>query len=364
MRSDQILAFRFSRSGLDARDRTDLASAVDCPTSDRDRDAALIAIAARADGIKRAAFERAIDRGSLVMAHAIRGSLHVVAPEDHTLFGASLIADHDDDLARQLGPQLAHLCEDEKIHPTDALAEVTEAVRKALASERQLSRDELHEQMRHHVRDELLPWCERCRSHHVPPLLWRFATAMAGVRLDSQRRYRVAQPADPPPAHEAAHRFLRWYGPATPGEFSEWAGVAPSHGRRLWEQIEDELVEIEDPDGRAVWLLGEDMEEFNDPPPAEGVRLLPPGDPYLWKPNRKLLARDESVRNKLFRPAGSPGAMIVDGKLVGSWRARAKRQEIDFDIEPFTRLKKGAVEEEALRLASLRGVEEVHVTVH
>ena len=141
---------------------------------------------------------------------------------------------------------MSHLCEDERISPTEALDEVTRAMNVALAHGRRLSKDELHEELRHHVRDELLPWCEGCRSHHVPPMLWRYATIAGGVRLDKERRYLLGSPSDPPPAHEAVHRYLRWYGPGTPGEFSEWAGVSPSHGRRLWDEIEDELVEIED----------------------------------------------------------------------------------------------------------------------
>ena len=36
------------------------------------------------------------------------------------------------------------------------------------------------------------------------------------------------------------------------------------------------------------------MAALESPPTARGIRLLPPGDPYLQKPNRPLLAPDPS----------------------------------------------------------------------
>lgn len=364
MRSEQILAFRFARSGLGERETSDMASAVDCPASDFARDAALTAIAARANGVDRAAFDDCVDRGSLVMMHAMRGSIHVVAPEDSVLFGRLLVAEHDDDLARQLGHAVGALCDEHRIRLIDALTHVTAAVRDALHDGRRLGKNELHEELRGTVREELLPWCEGCKTHHVPGMLWRYATIGANARLDADRRYLLGDTSQAPPAHEAVHRYLRWYGPATPAEFSTWAGVSPRHGRRLWDEVSDELVEVVDPDGHSTWVLEEDLDELTDPPPAKGVRLLPPGDPFLWKPNRTLLAPDDAVRKQLFRPVSSPGGVIHDGQLVGMWRARARRGAVEVDIDPIGRIPKSAVHDEAQRLAELRGAGKARVTMH
>jgi len=54
VQAEQILAFRLARSGLAARDATDLAAAAACPASDFTRDAALLALAARHEGLTRA----------------------------------------------------------------------------------------------------------------------------------------------------------------------------------------------------------------------------------------------------------------------------------------------------------------------
>ena len=59
MDADQILAFRLARSGLAARDAKTLAAAAACPASDFSRDAALLALGARLDGLTREAYDEA-----------------------------------------------------------------------------------------------------------------------------------------------------------------------------------------------------------------------------------------------------------------------------------------------------------------
>ena len=75
-------------------------------------------------------------------------------------------------------------------------------------------------------------------------MLWRYATVKAGVRLDSERRYTMGQPGRTPAASEAVRRFLGFYGPATPGDFAEWAGLAKPHAQRLWDEVAGDLAEV------------------------------------------------------------------------------------------------------------------------
>lgn len=58
-----MLAFRLARSGLAVRGARDLAEAAACPASDFARDAALLALAARAEGLSREAYDHAADAG-------------------------------------------------------------------------------------------------------------------------------------------------------------------------------------------------------------------------------------------------------------------------------------------------------------
>ena len=101
MDADQVLAFRLARSGLAGRRARGLAETAACPASDFARDAALMALAARAEGLSRASYERAVDAGDLVVAHVVRGAIHALAPGDLALYGRALIARDEGELAAQ-----------------------------------------------------------------------------------------------------------------------------------------------------------------------------------------------------------------------------------------------------------------------
>jgi hypothetical protein len=304
------------------------------------------------EDVSRDGYDAAIDGGDLVVAHIVRGAIHALAPEDHALYGRALIARDDGELGVQLGRQVRGLTS----APGEALEEVAAATQDALAGGGALSKNELHEALRARVRADLMPWCRGCESHHVAPMLWRYATVKAGVRLDSRRRYTAGEAGRPPRASDAVRRFLGFYAPSTPGDFADWAGVAKPHAQRLWDEVG--LAEVD-----GAWLLPEDVSAFESPPAAEGIRLLPPGDPYLQKPNRPLLAPDADLRKRLFRPVGSPGAVLHGGRLSGLWRPKAKGAKLELTVEPLSRLPRAELEEEAERLARLRGAAQVAVVV-
>jgi hypothetical protein len=251
------------------------------------------------------------------------------------------------------------LAADRGFSPSAALDEVAAATTDALARG-PLDRNELHEELRQRVRSDLLPWCRGCKSHHVAPMLWRYATVEAGARLDSQRRYVRGKPGRTPAASGAVRRFLAFYGPSTPGDFGEWAGLARSHAQRLWDDVADELAELQVGKTKA-WLLAGDLGELESPPAAEGVRLLPPGDPYLQKPNRGLLVADPALRTRLFRPVASPGAVLKDGRLAGLWRIKLKGRAAEVAVEPLGRISRTTLDEEARRVAELRGADSVEL---
>jgi len=360
MDPEQVAAFRLARQGLDARRPLTLAAAAACPASDFQRGSALLALAARADGVSRGAFDAAVATGELIVAPSLRAAIHVVAPADEALFGRGLVATEDGDLGEQLGVTAKKQLQEASIRPSAALAEVTEATAQALADRGALTKDELHEALRGRVRPALLPWCKGCGSHHVAPMLWRYAAVMTGARLDTARRYRAGEPAAAPGATEAVRRFLRAYGPATVKEFTAWAGVARAHGRALWGRIAGELAEVRI-GGRTLWLLGEDEAAFASPPRASGTRLLPPRDPYLQHPDRSWIAPDAAVARRLFRPVAAPGAVLCDGRLAGLWRVRAKGRRAELTVEALGDIDAGALEAEAARIAQLRGAERVEV---
>jgi hypothetical protein len=94
-----------------------------------------------------------------------------------------------------------------------------------------------------------------------------------------------------------------------------------------------------------------------------GIRLIPPGDPYLQKPNRALLAPEADLRKRLFRPVASPGAVLKDGRLVGLWRVKAKGRKAQISVERLGRVARKDLEPEAQRIAVLRGAREAILVV-
>ena len=360
---DQVLAFRLARSGLAEPGRRGLADAAACPASDFAPDAALLALATRSEGVSAEVYRGAVDAGDLVVAHVVRGAIHAVAPGDFALYGRALVARDDDELAVQLGGQVKRLAAEKKFAPSDALEEVATATHDALGNGRKLDRTGLHAELRERVSADLMPWCRGCGSHHVAPMLWRYATVEAGVRLDSERRYRQGKPGRTPTASEAVRRFLGFYGPARLADFAEWAGLAKPHAQRLWDEVSGDLVEarVGKTEG---WLMGDDTGALESPPAAQGVRLLPPGDPYLQKPNRSLLAPDAELRKRLFRPVASPGAVLLDGRLAGLWRVKAKgKRRAQLTVEALRRIPRADLEEQATRVAELRGAAGVELVL-
>jgi len=156
---------------------------------------------------------------------------------------------------------------------------------------------------------------------------------------------------------ELARRYLHVLGPATPEAFGTWAGVAGSEARAAFEALERSLVPVRTPIGEA-WILAADEPGFREPPgPAAAARLLPSGDTYFlyWGAGRELLVPDAARRAELWTSRVWPGAVLVGGEIVGTWR----RAQADLSVQLWrrlTRAEREAVEREAESLP-LPGIE-------
>ncbi len=62
---------------------------------------------------------------------------------------------------------------------------------------------------------------------------------------------------------------------------------------------------------------------------------------------------DEALRKRIWKPVGSPGVVLHDGRVAGLWRARKQGRKLSIETdwlgEPVD------IEEEGERLAALRG---------
>ncbi len=203
-----------------------------------------------------------------------------------------------------------------------------------------------------------MPFGQAGRAMGVSPNMLRYGapTGRVLIRWDGARQPTVW--TVPPPAvapHEArlelARRYLHVLGPGTPAAFAEWGGVRPPRARTVFDALAPELVPVRTPIGDA-WILVADEPALREPPaPAATARLLPSGDAFylLQGSDRDLLVPDAAHRGELWTPRVWPGALLVGGEVVGTWR----RAQESVTLQPWRRLSRAerdAVVEEAASL--------------
>jgi hypothetical protein len=159
---------------------------------------------------------------------------------------------------------------------------------------------------------------------------------------------------------ELARRYLHAFGPATPDAFAEWAGIGARSGRAAFEALGRTLTSVRTPVGDG-WILASNEPTFRGPAAAAAVadaRLLPSGDPYflLHGADRELLVPEADRRSALWTPRVWPGAVLVRGEIVGTWR----RDGVEVMIQAWRGLgpdERSAIEREAasLPLPDIRG---------
>jgi hypothetical protein len=162
----------------------------------------------------------------------------------------------------------------------------------------------------------------------------------------------------PPPAMpasdarlELARRFLHVFGPNTPQAFARWAGVSARAAGSAFDELGGSLLGVRTPIGEG-WILARDEAVFRAPPNAVApARLLPSGDAYflLHGADREVLVPDAARRNELWTPRVWPGALLVGGEVVGTWR-RAQGSTTVQTWRRLTRAERDAVEAEAASL--------------
>lgn len=156
---------------------------------------------------------------------------------------------------------------------------------------------------------------------------------------------------------ELARRYLQVYGPATAAVFAVWAGIKPAEAEATFGALRRSLMPVRTPIGEA-WILARDDAGFREPPrPPAAARLLPSGDAYylLQGTDRELLVPDAGQRAQLWTTRVWPGAVLVAGEIVGTWR----RAQANLSIQSWrrlTRAERDAVEAEAHALP-LPGIE-------
>jgi hypothetical protein len=230
--------------------------------------------------------------------------------------------------------------------------------------ERRRATEELASRLHAFLDGRTMTYGEAGRGLGMVPNRLRYAapTGRVLVRWDGARQpvvWTVPPPdVDPRAARlELARRYLHVFGPATPTAYAQWAGIGQADGRAAFEELVGSLTPVRTPVDDA-WILTRDEPTFRDPGEvAASARLLPSGDAYflLQGVDRDLLVPEPDRRSQLWTSRVWPGAVLVKGDIVGTWR---RAQEV-VTIASWRRLspsERDAVEVEAasMPLAGIR----------
>jgi Winged helix DNA-binding domain len=314
---DQILAFRRRVGALDERlprGPRSLRRAAWAGLQDSMPRAALLSIHARVEGAHSSSWEDP----ALVQVWGPRFSVYVVPARDHAFFTLARLP--DDDRSRLRAEDMAA-----RIH--------------AFLDGRRTNDNELaaglgvHNALRYAAPTGtvLIRW-EGARAPHV------WTVPRPEIEPFEARR-------------ELARRYLHVYGPTTADAFATWAGIGSAEARASFESLSRTLAPVRTPIGEAR-ILARDEPTFREAPgPTAPARLLPSGDAYylLQGADRELLIPDARLRGELWTSRVWPGAVLVGGEIVGTWR----RANEKLTVQPWRRLsrtQRDAVEAEAQAL--------------
>lgn len=155
----------------------------------------------------------------------------------------------------------------------------------------------------------------------VPPRgLFRGKQAVTYQRFDDW-----VGPGEPAIAGDEARKdlirlYLRGFGPATVQGIQTWCGLTGLRPLVVAMEADWELARLSGPDGEDLYdLEGLDIVDDGPVPP----RLVAPFDNVLVaQADRRRIADEEVYRRTVTANGASPGFVLVDGFLAGTWRVR------------------------------------------
>jgi Winged helix DNA-binding domain len=311
--------------------------------------AARLALRARAERLAPAAVDRALDEErSLVVAWLMRGTLHLVAAEDHgwllSLAAPARLA-HS---RRRLGQ--------EGVAP-DTADRAVAVIERALADDGPQTRAQLGARLARRA----IP----AEGQALPHLL--ALAALRGVAVlgpDGGRAFALARdwvPSPPAPDRdtalgELARRYLAAHGPATEADLATWAGLPVRDARAGLARVRG-LVE------RGDGLV--DLARREAPAARIEPRLLGPFDPYLLGWRDRAFAVEAAHAKRVYPGGGMLRAVAtVGGRVVGTWTRPRGRVTVDL-LEPIRPADGAALSRDARAVERfLAATDEPAATVH
>lgn len=289
---------------------------------------ALWAIGLRTRNATEKIVERAIADRAIVRTWPMRGTLHFVAAEDARwmleLMTRRVVAASAKRLDREYGL-------DEKVAGRSG-----EAVARALEGGRHLTRDAIYRTL-----ENARISTAGGRGLHIT---WRMAhdgLICFGPREGKQQTFALLDEWVPGAKRmardealaELARRYFTSHGPATVHDFAWWSGLLLSDAAEGLAMAGGELASFDLGD-RKCWT------STSTPPGGSSPRafLLPAFDEYtVAYRDRDAIVESAHARHAegmdILRPA-----IVMNGRVTGSWTRTLAKDSVTFELTPFTRL--------------------------
>ena len=294
----------------------------------------------------------------LVLLWTLRGAPHVYRRADLAGIAAATAPFSDADAAKRMFDAARPL----KAAGIPALAGLdTVAARMREIVDRPTVKGELSTRLTAVLEEPYLRDCVPCGAVHAYEQPFRLAALRAGLELEPGtsppvlRPIRGFSPAGTAPERlDVVRGYLRLLGPATPKHVAEYLDAPLKDVRARWPA---DAVEVT-VEGERRWALAEDAGRLAGEAPA-GTVLLGSHDLFLQARDRATIVPDPARAKELWRIIGRPGAVLSDGEVVATWRAKKAGTTLDVTIDPFGPVPpalRTAVEAQAERLAAHRGL--------
>jgi hypothetical protein len=332
----QVLAWRLRRQLLDPVADVDALDVVRrlCGVQAQVPASAALAIGVRQADPVPGAVDRALADGELMRTWAMRGTLHLLPPDEAGAYLALIAAGRSwekGSWVRTFG-----VAPDEMVELTATVADVLD--------DRVLTREELVAELSGRLgRPDLEAELRSGWGAVLKPVAWQGVLChgpVSGNRVTFARPDRllpgwagVPEPEDA--ARAVVPAYLRAYGPATVERFDAWLtrGTSRKPMLRSWfAALGDELVTV-DVEGTTAHLLAEDVDDLAATDPSAAVHLLPAFDQYVLGPGTSATEiLDPDRRSSVSRAGGWIAPVVVDGgRVAGVW----DRDGTDVEVQLF-----------------------------
>ena len=315
----------------------------------QDYHAAKWALALRMNKATNAAVQDAFDRGEILRTHLLRPTWHFVTPEDIRW------------LLKLTAPRIDLRCvavyRTYELDPA-LLKRSNRAIINALKNGKQLTRAELREVLRRAG----INADDTIRFTYIMLRAELDGIVCSGRRLGNQFTYALLEERVPPfkqlsgdeAIAELTRRYFASHGPATLPDFVWWSGLSTNDARRGIALLDREIETTQL--GPTVYWTSNSAPKSS---PGDDAHLLPAYDEYNVAYKDRQLVFDPDSISQITNSGALGPTVIIDGKIIGTWKATIIGTSIMLNLTPSRALRKQetqAVGKAAERYAAFLGL--------